>query len=211
MEKAYSTITKVLLVCIAVTIVCTIFRVKSLDFIKQHTDEIGNSIETVREENEVLDDVEGYGILIQGLALGAGVFVTAMLWAAIIGIGFITVIIFIAAIIFMQICKALETSTDPEKWKIVTSKVLFIVYAIFHGIIAIFDLCLFSSFTVDAIVITAALIFNLYVYFKGRKENNMNLETNTANVKSAETTETIVDESKIEVISENKDNNEDTK
>ena len=42
MEKTYSTITKILIVCIVATIVCTIIRVNSLDVIIDATDELGN-------------------------------------------------------------------------------------------------------------------------------------------------------------------------
>ena len=110
MKKTYSTITKILIVCIVATIVCTIFRVKSLDVITDATDELGNNIESIRESDEdgEIGDVEGYAILFTGLAIGAGFFATVALWIVIVGIGFVTIIIFAGAIIFMQICKALE-------------------------------------------------------------------------------------------------------
>lgn len=196
MEKAYSTITKVLIVCIVATIVCTIFRVKSLDVIIDATDELGNNIESIRESDEdgEIGDVEGYAILFNGLAMGAGFFATAALWIVIVGIGFVTIIIFTGAIIFMQICKALETSTDPEKWKLVTSKILFIIYAITHALIALFDVLFINFFTIDAIVVILALVANLYLYVKGRKED-----------KVVDATSENINEPKIEVIDENKE------
>lgn len=196
MEKAYSTITKVLIVCIVATIVCTIFRVNSLDVIIDATDELGNNIESIRESDEdgEIGDVEGYAILFNGLAMGAGFFATAALWVVIVGIGFVTIIIFTGAIIFMQICKALETSTDPEKWKLVTSKILFIIYAIVHALIALFDVLFISFFTIDAIVVIIALAVNLYLYVKGRKEDKVVVATSEN-----------INEPKIEVIDENKE------
>lgn len=196
MEKAYSTITKVLIVCIVATIVCTIFRVKSLDVIIDATDELGNNIESIRESDEdgEIGDVEGYAILFNGLAMGAGFFATAALWIVIVGIGFVTIIIFTGAIIFMQICKALETSIDPEKWKLVTSKILFIIYAITHALIALFDVLFINFFTIDAIVVILALVANLYLYVKGRKED-----------KVVDATSENINEPKIEVIDENKE------
>lgn len=195
MEKAYSTITKILIVCIVITIVCTIFRIKTLDSLKETTEKLGNNIETIREENEEIGDVEGYAIILNGLALGAGVFATAAFWILILGIGFIIVIIFTVGIIFMQVCKALETSIDPEKWKKVTSKILFILYVVAHSFVAIFDILFIDYFTVDAIVIILALAYNLYIYIKARKEEEKVL---ASDVKS-------VDESKIEIIDEKTD------
>lgn len=195
MEKTYSTITKILIVCIVATIVCTIFRVKSLDVITDATDDLGNNIETIRENNDSeVGDVEGYAIILNGLAIGAGFFATAALWVVIVGIGFVTIIIFTGAIVFMQICKALETSTDPEKWKLVTSKILFIIYAIVHALIALFDVLFISFFTIDAIVVILALAVNLYLYVKGRKEDKV-VVTSSENI----------NEPKIEVIDENKE------
>lgn len=195
MEKTYSTITKILIVCIVATIVCTIFRVKSLDVITDATDDLGNNIETIRENNDSeVGDVEGYAIILNGLAIGAGFFATAALWVVIVGIGFVTIIIFTGAIIFMQICKALETSTDPEKWKLVTSKILFIIYAIVHALIALFDVLFISFFTIDAIVVILALAVNLYLYVKGRKEDKVVVATSEN-----------INEPKIEVIDENKE------
>ena len=196
MEKTYSTITKILIVCIVATIVCTIFRVKSLDVITDATDELGNNIESIRESDEdgEIGDVEGYAILFNGLAMGAGFFATVALWVVIAGIGFVTIIIFTGAIIFMQICKALETSTDPEKWKLVTSKILFIIYAIVHALIALFDVLFINFFTIDAIVVILALVANLYLYVKGRKED-----------KVVDATSENINEPKIEVIDENKE------
>ena len=196
MKKTYSTITKILIVCIVATIVCTIFRVKSLDVIIDATDELGNNIESIRESDEdgEIGDVEGYAILFNGLAMGAGFFATAALWIVIVGIGFVTIIIFTGAIIFMQICKALETSTDPEKWKLVTSKILFIIYAITHALIALFDVLFINFFTIDAIVVILALVANLYLYVKGRKED-----------KVVDATSENINEPKIEVIDENKE------
>ena len=196
MEKAYSTITKVLIVCIVATIICTIIRVNSLDVIIDATDELGNNIESIRESDEdgEIGDVEGYAILFNGLAMGAGFFATVALWVVIAGIGFVTIIIFTGAIIFMQICKALETSTDPEKWKLVTSKILFIIYAITHALIALFDVLFINFFTIDAIVVILALAVNLYLYVKGRKEDKV-VVTSSENI----------NEPKIEVIDENKE------
>lgn len=196
MKKTYSTITKILIVCIVATIVCTIFRVKSLDVIIDATDELGNNIESIRESDEdgEIGDVEGYAILFNGLAMGAGFFATAALWIVIVGIGFVTIIIFTGAIIFMQICKALETSIDPEKWKLVTSKILFIIYAITHTLIALFDVLFINFFTIDAIVVILALVANLYLYVKGRKED-----------KVVDATSENINEPKIEVIDENKE------
>lgn len=195
MEKTYSTITKILIVCIVATIVCTIFRVKSLDVITDATDDLGNNIETIRENNDSeVGDVEGYAIILNGLAIGAGFFATVALWIVIVGIGFVTIIIFTGAIIFMQICKALETSVDPEKWKLVTSKILFIIYAITHALIALFDVLFINFFTIDAIVVILALVANLYLYVKGRKED-----------KVVDATSENINEPKIEVIDENKE------
>lgn len=195
MEKTYSTITKILIVCIVATIVCTIFRVKSLDVITDATDDLGNNIETIRENNDSeVGDVEGYAIILNGLAIGAGFFATVALWIVIAGIGFVTIIIFTGAIIFMQICKALETSIDPEKWKLVTSKILFIIYAITHALIALFDVLFINFFTIDAIVVILALVANLYLYVKGRKED-----------KVVDATSENINEPKIEVIDENKE------
>lgn len=195
MKKTYSTITKILIVCIVATIVCTIFRVKSLDVIIDATDELGNNIESIRENNDSeVGDVEGYAIILNGLAIGAGFFATVALWIVIVGIGFVTIIIFTGAIIFMQICKALETSTDPEKWKLVTSKILFIIYAITHALIALFDVLFINFFTIDAIVVILALVANLYLYVKGRKED-----------KVVDATSENINEPKIEVIDENKE------
>lgn len=195
MEKTYSTITKILIVCIVATIVCTIFRVKSLDVITDATDDLGNNIETIRENNDSeVGDVEGYAIILNGLAIGAGFFATVALWIVIVGIGFVTIIIFTGAIIFMQICKALETSIDPEKWKLVTSKILFIIYAITHALIALFDVLFINFFTIDAIVVILALVANLYLYVKGRKED-----------KVVDATSENINEPKIEVIDENKE------
>lgn len=195
MEKTYSTITKILIVCIVATIVCTIFRVKSLDVITDATDDLGNNIETIRENNDSeIGDVEGYAIILNGLAIGAGFFATVALWIVIVGIGFVTIIIFTGAIIFMQICKALETSIDPEKWKLVTSKILFIIYAITHALIALFDVLFINFFTIDAIVVILALVANLYLYVKGRKED-----------KVVDATSENINEPKIEVIDENKE------
>ena len=196
MKKTYSTITKILIVCIVATIVCTIFRVKSLDVITDATDELGNNIESIRESDEdgEIGDVEGYAILFNGLAIGAGFFATVALWIVIVGIGFVTIIIFTGAIIFMQICKALETSIDPEKWKLVTSKILFIIYAITHALIALFDVLFINFFTIDAIVVILALVANLYLYVKGRKEDKVVVATSEN-----------INEPKIEVIDENKE------
>lgn len=195
MEKTYSTITKILIVCIVATIVCTIFRVKSLDVITDATDDLGNNIETIRENNDSeVGDVEGYAIILNGLAIGAGFFATVALWIVIVGIGFVTIIIFTGAIIFMQICKALETSVDPEKWKLVTSKILFIIYAITHALVALFDVLFINFFTIDAIVVILALVANLYLYVKGRKED-----------KVVDATSENINEPKIEVIDENKE------
>ena len=195
MEKAYSTITKILIVCIVITIVCTVFRIKTLDSLKETTEKLGNNIETIREENEEIGDVEGYAIILNGLALGAGVFATAAFWILILGIGFIIVVIFTVGIIFMQVCKVLETSIDPEKWKKVTSKILFILYVVAHSFVAIFDVLFIEYFIVDAIVIILALAYNLYIYIKARKEEEKVL---ASDVKS-------VDESKIEIIDEKTD------
>ena len=196
MEKTYSTITKILIVCIVATIICTIIRVNSLDVIIDATDELGNNIESIRESDEdgEIGDVEGYAILFNGLAMGAGFFATVALWVVIAAIGLITIVIFAGAIIFMQICKALETSTDPEKWKLVTSKILFIIYAITHALIALFDILFINFFTIDAIVVILALVANLYLYVKGRKEDKVVVATSEN-----------INEPKIEVIDENKE------
>lgn len=196
MKKTYSTITKILIVCIVATIVCTIFRVKSLDVITDATDDLGNNIESIRESDEdgEIGDVEGYAILFNGLAMGAGFFATVALWVVIAAIGLITIVIFAGAIIFMQICKALETSIDPEKWKLVTSKILFIIYAITHALIALFDILFINFFTIDAIVVILALVANLYLYVKGRKEDKVVVATSEN-----------INEPKIEVIDENKE------
>lgn len=197
MEKVYGNITKVLLVCIVITIVCTIFRVKTLDSLRESTDKIGQRIESITESNEELGDVEGYALLLDGLALGAGAFATAMLWAVILGIGFIIVVIFTVGIIFMQICKALETSIDPEKWKMLTSKILFIIYAVVHAFVLVFDILFSSFYAVDAIVVAVALVINLYLYVTGRKKEKLGFETN-----AQASQETVVDDSKVEVITE---------
>lgn len=196
MEKTYSTITKILIVCIVATIICTIIRVNSLDVIIDATDELGNNIESIRESDEdgEIGDVEGYAILFNGLAMGAGFFATVALWVVIAAIGLITIVIFAGAIIFMQICKALETSTDPEKWKLVTSKILFIIYAITHALIALFDILFINFFTIDAIVVILALVANLYLYVKGRKEDKVVVATSEN-----------INEPIIEVIDENKE------
>ena len=193
MEQVYSKISKILAVCLVVAIVFTFVRLKTVEMPKnENLEEMKTELNTMLDEfgNEV-DDVEGWAIIGQTVATGAVSIGTGLAYAAIgfliIMVGVIQTLIFLFSIIFIQVCKSLETSIDPEKWKGILSKILFWIYVVIHIMVVLFDIMFFKSFIVDTIVAIGAIVYILYLYGTGRnEEKRVNAVTNVVDVNNVD-------------------------
>lgn len=207
MEQVYSKISKVLAVCVVVAIVFTFVRLKTIempanDEVKEMKTELNGMLENAHADNEV-GDVEGWAIIGQTVATGAASIATGLTYFAIafliIVVGVIQTLVFLFSIVFIQICKSLEKSVDQEKkWKGTLSKILFWIYIVIHIAMVLFDFMFVKLFIADAIVATGAIIYILYLYINGRRNEKIVSTEPEAVVQEAEITNANVIEEKNE-------------
>lgn len=115
-------------------------------------DTLKNDISTTLETDDEIDDVEGYGIILQGISYGLGAFASALAFVFAILIGIYGFFMFLFAVIARCIF-------DKSGGRLLAYRILMgVEYALQAGIVVLFLNMVSSSFSLPILLISLLLI-----------------------------------------------------
>jgi len=174
MRNNYLKIVKVLFIAVLLVIAITAIKLR---FINELTGILGDPfVELITKLNEVggIDYYPGKEVVaaLLGFFTISGLLVSIAIYFFFLICGFYGTLFLLIECIIVAIARALDTSENKAKWKEVIAKLLLLIVAIAHVLAILVYAVAIKAFLFEFILFVLTFIICMYIYTKGKKEEN---------------------------------------